>query len=387
MHSTTATISYEVRRKSIWSSLYSFQEVLPGLLAMFFIAIASNNLAGVPNPFNLENLFHYLDNVIGPVNGQYVFQILNTNFVWNAFFMGLFIGNVFGVPDSWKRGLSYIHKFMPLGIVMLAPHFIVGHAAKAGFLPIAIVAAALVFTASATLLLARFLRVDDRHASVLAGGLATGDPHVCAILMPMIKARGGQVINAFVSVVLFGVIASVVLPLIGAKIGLSPQAFGLATVSAVGNGAQAFSAGFAHSYEAGRYSIYYDVVRHVLMPAGFLYVFGVMFVRKMMFRSNPEVNATRGVDSIPLYVIVFVVSWIIASLHVVKEPAHVAIFEMVKWDFSLAAGALGLSMSVREIWDWGTWRGFALACVAGTLRIAFVLAAVWLCAKYQLFNF
>jgi hypothetical protein len=50
---------------------------------------------------------------------------------------------------------------------------------------------------------------------------------------------------------------------------------------------------------------------------------------------------------------------------------------MVKWDFSLAAGALGLSMSVREIWDWGTWRGFALACVSGTLRIAFVLAAVW----------
>lgn len=60
---------YEDRRRSFLSCCYSFQEVLPGLLAMFFIAIFSNNLAGVPNPFTLENLFRYLDAVIGPING------------------------------------------------------------------------------------------------------------------------------------------------------------------------------------------------------------------------------------------------------------------------------------------------------------------------------
>ena len=43
------------------------QESLPGLLAMFFIALFSNNLAGSPNPLTLENLFSWLDAVIGPV--------------------------------------------------------------------------------------------------------------------------------------------------------------------------------------------------------------------------------------------------------------------------------------------------------------------------------
>ncbi|MBO4318376.1 MAG: putative sulfate exporter family transporter, partial [Mailhella sp.] len=124
-------IIYEDRRRSFLSCFYSAKEALPGLLAMFFIALFSNNLAGSPNPLTLENLFRWLDGVIGPVNHQPLFQILNSNFVWNSFLLGLIIGNVFGVPDSWKRGLSYIHKLMPLGIIMLAPHFVFSHAEKA----------------------------------------------------------------------------------------------------------------------------------------------------------------------------------------------------------------------------------------------------------------
>ena len=69
-------IPYEEQRRSFLSCCYRFHEVLPGLLAMFFIAIFSNNLAGVPNPFTLQNLFQYLDNDVGPVNGQPLFQFL-----------------------------------------------------------------------------------------------------------------------------------------------------------------------------------------------------------------------------------------------------------------------------------------------------------------------
>ncbi len=71
-------IIYEDRRRSFLSCFYSMQEVLPGLLAMFFIALFSNNLAGSPNPFTLENLFAWLDGVVGPVHHQPLFQILTT---------------------------------------------------------------------------------------------------------------------------------------------------------------------------------------------------------------------------------------------------------------------------------------------------------------------
>jgi uncharacterized membrane protein YadS len=375
---TTAVYVYE--RKSFLSSLYRFRQVLPGLLAMLFIAVFANNLPGVPNPFTLENLFCWLDGVIGPLNHQPFFQILNSNFVWNPILLGLIIGNVFGVPDTWKRGLSYIHMLMPLGIIMLAPHFMVFHAAKLGLVPILFCTGFLFITATVTLLLTRLFKLDDRHGSVIAGGLSTGDPHAGVILMPLIKAKGGQVVNAGIGVIGWGLIAMVLLPVLGSLIGLPEKYLGLASVIGVGNGHQALYAAYAGGYEAGRYAMWFDVGRHVIMPAGFLYVFMVMFIRKLRHRSNPQVRATRGIKTFPVWLGVFIFFWILTCLHLFKEPAHHAVFNMVKWDFSLAAAALGLSLSFKDIRAAG-YKGFLVTAVAGLVRMGLLLTAIFLCVK------
>jgi uncharacterized membrane protein YadS len=376
----TMTASYDATRKSVLSSLYSFRVVLPGLLAMLFIALFSNNLPGVPNAITLENLFRWLDGVIGPLNHQPFFQILNSNFVWNPIILGFIIGNIFGVPDCWKRGLSTIHMLMPLGIIMLAPHFMLGHAFKLGVWPIALCAGFMFLTATATLLLARLFKVDDRHASIIAGGLSTGDPHAGVILMPLIKAKGGQVVNASIGVIGFGLIAMLLLPRLAGLIELPQSLLGLAAVIGVGNGNQALYAAYEGGYEAGRYALWFDVGRHVIMPAGFLYVFIVMFIRKLRRPEDPDIHATQGIDRFPLWLGVFVFAWVLACLHLFKEPAHHAVFNMVKWDFSLAAAALGLSLSVKDIATAGV-RGFVLTAVAGVLRIVLLLAAVAACIK------
>ncbi len=377
----TATAKYDQNRKSFLSSLYGFKTILPGLLAMLYIAIFSNNLPGVPNPFTLENLFHWLDGVIGPLNHQPFFQILNSNFVWNPVLMGFIIGNLFGVPDCWKRGLSIIHILMPLGIIMLAPHFIIGHAFKLGLGPIVIFTAFLFLTATLTLFLGRLFRVDDRHASIIAGGLATGDPHAGVILMPLIKAKGGQVVHASIGVIGFGIIAMLLLPWLAGFLDLPPKYMGLSAVVGVGNGNQALYAAYESGYEAGRYALWFDVGRHVIMPAGFLYVFIVMFIRKLRNPLNPCVRAAEGIDMFPLWLGVFVLAWILACLYVFREPARQAIFNMVKWDFSLAAAALGLSISVKDITAAGI-RGFVLTMASGFLRIALLLAALAACVKF-----
>jgi len=378
--SATITADYDVRRRSFLTSLYSFKEVLPGLLAMLYIAVFANNLPGVPNPFTLQNLFYWLDGVVGPLHHQPLFQLLNSNFVWNPLLLGLIIGNLFGVPNRWKRGLSYIHMLMPLGIIMLAPHFMVFQAAKLGVVPIVICTIFLFLTASLTLYTAKLLGLDDRHGAIIAGGLSTGDPHACAILMPLIKAKGGQVVNAVVCVIGFGLIAMIVLPLVGRVFGIPEPLMGLASVVGVGNGAQALYAAFGTGYEAGRYAVWYDVGRHVIMPAGFLYVFIVMFIRKLRNRHNPAILATRGIKRFPTWLGVFIFFWVLACLHVFKEPAHHAIFNLVKWDFSLAAAALGLSLSFKDITAAGI-KGFLVTCIAGGLRIVLLLTALSVCIK------
>ncbi len=371
---------YESRRRTVLSSLYNFKEVIPGLLAMLFIAVFANNMPGVPNPFTLENLFAWLDGVAGPVNHQPLFQILNSNFVWNPLIMGLIIGNFFGVPDLWKRGLSYIHMLMPLGIIMLAPHFMIFHASKLGAMPIVVCTMSLFATASITLYVAKLLKLDDRHGAIIAGGLSTGDPHACAILMPLIKAKGGQVINAVIGVIAWGLVAMVLVPIVGQMVGIPEKYLGFFAVTGVGNGHQALYAAYAGGYEAGRYAMWFDVGRHVIMPAGFLYVFIIMFVRKLKNRNNPDIMATRGIKTFPVWLGVFIFCWVLACLHLFKEPAHHAIFNMVKWDFSLAAGALGLSLSFKDIATPG-FKGFLVTAIAGGLRIAFLLIVILICLK------
>lgn len=373
-------LSYDAYRTSIFSSLYGFGEILPGLLAMLFIAIFANNLPGVPNPFTLANLFIWIDGVIGPLHHQPFFQLLNANFVWNALFLGLLIGNIFGVPDLWKKGLSLIHMLMPLGIIMLAPHFMLFHGAKLGIWPIVICTGSLFLTATITLALIRVFRLDDRHGAIIAGGLATGDPHACAILMPLIKATGAQVVNAVVCVIGFGLIAMVLLPWAGALMGLPEKYMGLAAVAGVGNGHQALYAAFQNGYTAGRYALWFDVGRHVIMPAGFLYVFILMLIRKLRTPDNPAIHATRGINTFPVWLGVFIFCWVLACLHLFKAPAHEAIFNMVQWDFSLAAAALGLSVSFKDIIAVGV-KGFLVTCAAGVLRIILVLGAIYLCLK------
>ncbi|MBA4394781.1 MAG: putative sulfate exporter family transporter, partial [Desulfobacca sp.] len=376
----STTVSSELPRNSFLKCLYGFKEVLPGLLAMLHVAVFSNNLPGVPNPFTLENLFSWLDGLIGPLNHQPFFQVMNTNFVWNPILMGMIIGNVFGVPDSWKRGLSYIHILMPLGIIMLAPHFILGHSFKLGLWPIILCTGFMFLTASGTLFFSRFLKVDDRQASVIAGGLATGDPHACIILMPLIKAKGGQVLNASIGVIGFGLLAMMVLPFLAGLLNFPEKILGLLAVLGIGNGHQALYAAYQSGYEAGRYALWFDVGRQVIMPAGFLYVFIIMLLRKRRALNNPDIMATRGIDRFPLWLTVFIIAWILACLHLFKEPAHHAIFNMVKWDFSLAAAALGLSLSFKDIIAVGI-RGWVLTCFMGALRIALLLALLTILVK------
>ena len=108
-----------------------------------------------------------------------------------------------------------------------------------------------------------------------------------------------------------------------------------------------------------------------------------MFIRARIYRDDENVMATKAHKKLPLFIIVFIIAYIVVQFHVVKEPAHLAIFELVKWDFSLAAAALGLSLPLREIAQWGV-RGIVLAFTSGIIRLA-VLIGVLLAAAH--FNF
>jgi len=256
----------------------------------------------------------------------------------------------------------------------------IGHAFKLGVVPVLIAVGAIFITATLTLYLSRLFKLDDRQGATLAGALSTGDPHVCAIMMPMTKAKGGQVVNSAICVILFGALASMIFPFISHLFNMPEKYAGFAAALGIGNGHQALSAAYGVGYEAGRYAHYFNIGRHVFMPAGFLYVFFVMLMRKLKNPQDPNVHATGSIQKVPPYVLAFIVCWGLACLHVFKEPAHHQIFNMVIWDFSLAAGALGLSVPFKEITRHGL-KGFAVTCLAGMIRLILLFTVLGLCIK------
>jgi hypothetical protein len=78
---------------------------------------------------------------------------------------------------------------------------------------------------------------------------------------------------------------------------------------------------------------------------------------------------------------VFLFFWILACLHVFREPAREVIFSLVIWDFSLAASALGLSLSLKDIFVRPGLKGLLVTFIAGFLRIGLLILALWISIK------
>ena len=69
-----------------------------------------------------------------------------------------------------------------------------------------------------------------------------------------------------------------------------------------------------------------------------------------------------------------------------RNPRTSPYLKWVKWDFSLAAAALGLSLPLREIAQWGL-RGFAITCIAGTARIVVLVSAIMAAVHFNWLTF
>ena len=87
-------------------------------------------------------------------------------------------------------------------------------------------------------------------------------------------------------ILLFGLVASFLLPVLGRAFNMDDEAFAVLSVFGIGNTGQMFNAAFGYSYEAGHWAHYVEPVRHALMPAGFLFVFLVMFLRARIRRNS-----------------------------------------------------------------------------------------------------
>ena len=374
----TPTDAALTRKVSMWSALPTFQQSLPGLLALIIIAIFCG-VPGIPWPYTIEGLLKYIDAVLPPIYGKGLFiDLLHFNYVVIGLAVGIVIRNVLGVPKSWEAGLSYTAVFMNVGIIILGSQYMLSDLVKLGAISILLMVVMVFGGAVIFILFGRYFKLGNSLTALLSAAFSMCGVSACVAIAPMVKSKSEEVAYAIAVSVTFGFVCLFGLPLFGRLLELSNYAFGLLCAAGVPNSNQVIATGFNFSFAAGKVAGFANIGRVVLIPAGVLFVYFMTLSQE--FRES-KINIWQVMkDKFPIFILGFVIVWIGNCLHLWPVPASEAMEKVMNWFFTLCFVGLGLQTKLGDMKKAGP-KGILIGYVAGLLRVGVCLALIFILMK------
>jgi uncharacterized integral membrane protein (TIGR00698 family) len=366
------------KRISMWSTLPSFRQSLPGLLAVVIIAIFCG-IPGIPWPFTVEALLKYIDAVLPPIYGKGLFvDLLHFNYVVIGLAAGILIRNVVGIPRKWEPGLSYTAVFMNVGIIILGSQYMLRDLLKLGVISILLMVIMVFGGALVFIYMGRYFKLGHTLTALLSAAFSMCGVSAVVAIAPMVRAKSEEVAYAIAVSVTFGLVCLFGLPFFGRLIDLSNYSFGIMTAAGVPNSNQVIATGFNYSFEAGKVAGFANIGRVVLIPAGVLFVYFMTLTKELR---GSRINVWQVLkDKFPIFVFGFIVVWIGNCLHLWPVPASEAMERVMNWSFTLCFVGLGLQTKLGDMKKAGP-KGILIGYVAGCLRIGICLGLIVLLGK------
>jgi uncharacterized integral membrane protein (TIGR00698 family) len=374
------------RKVSMWSTLPTFRQSLPGILALIIIAIICG-VPGIPFPYTIEAFLKYIDAVLPPIHTKGLFiDLLHFNYVVIGLVAGILIRNVFGVPRSWEAGLSYSGVFMNVGIIMLGSQYMLRDLIKLG--PVSIILMVIMVFGGALLFtfLGRLLKLGTTLTALLSAAFSMCGVSACVALSPMVRAKSEEVAYAIAVSVTFGFFCLFGLPFFGLLLHnhyefFGTNAFGLLAAAGVPNSNQVIATGFNYSFEAGKVAGFANIGRVVLIPLGVLFVYFLTLTQELR---STKIHVWQIVkDKFPIFILGFLVVWIGNCLHLWPQPASEAMGNVMNWFFTLCFIGLGLQTRLADMKKAGA-KGILLGYGAGILRVGLCLGLIFILAKMKI---
>ena len=366
------------KKMSMWRTLPSFRQSLPGLLAVVIIAIFCG-IPGIPWPFTAEALLKYIDAVLPPIYGKGLFiDLLHFNYVVIGLAAGILIRNLIGFPKSWEPGLSYTSVFMNVGIIILGSQYMLRDLVKLGALSILLMVIMVFGGALVFIYMGRYFKLGNTLTALLSAAFSMCGVSAVVAIAPMVRAKSEEVAYAIAVSVTFGLVCLFGLPFFGRLIGLSDYSFGIMTAAGVPNSNQVIATGFNYSFAAGKVAGFANIGRVVLIPAGVLFVYFMTLTKE--FRES-KINVWQVLkDKFPIFVFGFIVVWVANCLHLWPVPASEAMERVMNWSFTLCFVGLGLQTKLGDMKKAGP-RGILIGYIAGCIRIGICLGIIVLLGK------
>lgn len=276
----------------------------------------------------------------------------------SAIFVGIAFANLTTVPPVALPGLTFCGKrLLRIAVALLGFQLTVDQILQVGPVGMALLTILVFATYAFTMAAARLLRVDQGLARLLAAGTSICGASAVAAASAVAKGRDEDVAYAIACVTLFGTVAMLLYPVLGAAASLGPFAYGFWTGASVHEVAQVVAAGYQQGTQAGEYSMVVKLSR-VLLLAPVLIAMSIV-----PNLGAPRKSPMRSAQIVPVFVVGFILAAIANSCGLVPVPFKEAMMQTTPIILTAALSALGLGTRFGALRSRG-WRPLVLAGVA-----------------------
>ena len=297
-----------------------------------------------------------------------------------AILLGILIKNTIGISEAFKPGLRFSTTLTKIGIVVMGAKYSLGGLAEVGLQAFVYIGLFLFGSAVLMMWIAQKAKVPAPLAGCLAAGMSICGVSATIAIAPAVGARNKDMAYAIAVVLMFGLMALLLFPLIGNLFELTDAQYGAFAGIGIVNSAQVLAAGFGYSEGAGLVAGIYNIGRVILLP------FVVLMLVMMAVGSAKAEGALRAgglnkwqliKDKFPIFVLGFLLVVALNTMGVFSEGAVRQAGTFMNWAFLLGFASIGLTTRLGDLKAAG-WSGFLMGFVVAGIKASLALAAVLL---------
>ena len=283
----------------------------------------------------------------------FMYQTLQFKYVAMLLLGGIFIRNVFGVPEIFKPGVAVGRPLIKPGIIILGVHYVWADVLRVGGAGIILAAVFIFGTAITVMWLCRRFGVADGLGGIMGAG--TGVCGVSAIIAtsPVVGAKPRDMAYAIGTILLFGTAMLFIMPYLGQALGVSQSQFGAWVALAILNTAQLIAAAEWYGEEARNTTVLINAARIMLIPL--IVVFAVWFYGIKQGGKDVGFWSTMR-KKFPVFILGFFLLILLNSLHIeslggpkIEGTPFWAMNAVYKWFFAIGFAGIGLSISIDDM--------------------------------------
>jgi len=295
-----------------------------------------------------------------------------------AILFGIIIKNTIGVAKVFEPGLRFSTILTKTGIVVMGAKYSMAKLLEVGTPALVFTIVFLFSSALVMMWVGKRMKMSTALTACLASGLSVCGVSATVAVAPAVGAKNRDMAYSIAVVLMFGLLALLIFPLIGTALNMTSEQYGAFAGIGIVNSAQVLAAGFGFSDDAGVVAGVYNIGRVIFLPFVVLMV-AIMATSMEVERTGKkakEINKMKMlIDKFPLFVVGFLIVVMLNTMGLFEKPEVKLMKHFMSWAFLLGFASIGLTTRLADLKAAG-WSGFVLGFVVASIKAGLALLVV-----------